>query len=579
MTLVTALDKKLVKMMDVFEISCYHVDKNKNMKELGIDVSDPTLTIEFDILGIINGDIGIIFETTSDANGNLGKIQRFIDKCESFVDAHKKNKIDFKKFKNLSPGVITKLKKIKQWKRVYLGIGDELLEKNIHEGSFTEREDLTILNSEHMSYLEFLADRLRKYGKGEFLKKLEITLEDPEDPRNELAFTAIQLENKKISGNIDVEVFLFQAPAEDLLEISLVPRYGSLQPWAPEYGDDTYQRLLNKNKILSLAKMIEKGKGLSSFPNALSVVLTDEIDVKSTSIELVKKLTIPKTYGAIEIIDGQHRLFAYASTNLKKDQIRKSKLVVVGLRFKEQDIDKRRQLAAKTFVEINREQTKVPNELIYLISNISMGEITPVALAARVLSLLNRDLNSPLRNVFHTRPFQKKNRSGGKPVKLVMVSNELARLFRSENKTDTDPSIQNLYKSFPIPSWNNLIKRKNAKGLIEKGQELVNEYFKVVSDIFKEDWNSSESYIFSSKYMTAFMRLFIEYKKKDYDNVLMGKSLAKLKQNLINYVKVNPEDNEKPNPHSITLWRNYQSIPRLKSHPTEIIDFIISKGA
>jgi len=229
---------------------------------------------------------------------------------------------------------------------------------------------------------------------------------------------------------VDLYVFKMQVP--DLLKISRVVRYGSLESWVPEIGTSAYQRLLNPNKLKGIRDFLKSERGRSSFPNAITVVLSKDVHVEGSEDDC--RLKIPLQYGSIEVIDGQHRLFAFAKSGLSYNELKKAKLIVIGVKFRDSSDKKRQQWCAKTFIEINRSQTKVPTELIQLIANSVMGERTPTALAARVLVELNIE-TSALKNVFYTRPFQKANRAGGRPVRIVTVANELSPLLDNRMQT------------------------------------------------------------------------------------------------------------------------------------------------
>lgn len=568
----TSLDKTVVTLLKKFGIDCYPIDRNVKMRDLGINIVDENEVIEFDVIAKV-GDYGLIFEATTQNSGNKGKIKQFYyNKFKNFKDAHEADTLNLNAFSKLKPAAISKLKKVKNWKALYVGTDAEIINSKLTESKFPNSEDLFIINSEHLKYLKFLADRLGKFGKYEFLRHLDIIEKDPESPDYPIEVKAIQLKNKKISGNIEADVFIFQVPATDLLDVSLVPRYGSLSKTLPEFGDVDYQRLLDKIKLKNIAKIIDKGQGSSTFPNAITIVLSKNVKVSKID-ELIKKLTIPRNYGSVEVIDGQHRLFGYVHSKLSKNKLKNSKLIVVGLRFKGNE-SKRRKQAAKIFIEVNREQTKVKNELIYLLSQPVLRDNSATPLAARVISLLNTEENGPLQNVFHTRPFQQEPIEGVKPVKIVMISDELSKIFNPEN--EKRKGFKKLYKLFSSSAWNNL-KSGKPKKIIEEALVEINNYFKIVKSNFNEDWSSNNSYLYSSKYMMGFVRLFIEYKKKGYAKNTIGKKISKMKTKLLTYL-YSKEGKIKVKSENLVFSKNYSNLPDLTRHQSEIADFILKYG-
>ncbi len=568
----TTLDNELYNLMNSLKIECYHVDGNVKMKDLGIEIDDPNVPIEFDDIAVV-GDVGIIFETTTEKEGNKKKIDTFYyNKFRVFVETHNKNKLIFNAFPSLTKTNKEKLKAVKTWKCVYIGTSDELLNKQLTQRKYPESSELFVINSEHFAYLNFLSDRLGKFGRGELLKLLDIENKDPEAPQRPIIVESLKLENKKISGTIDADVFVFQAPAVDLLKLSLVPRYGSLTSSMPEFGDDDYQRLLNKKKLESIAKIINKGKGNSSFPNAITVVLADDVNIAKNVSPTIKQISIPNYHGSIEVIDGQHRLYGYAHSKLSKKQLEQSKILVIGLKFNGNTTTKRKE-AAKIFFQINREQTKVHNDLLYLLSNPVLGEIEPKPLAAKVLSNVNTVENGPLQNVFSTRPFLKKNKAGAKPVKIVMVANELSKFFNKDNKDKTE--TEKLYNSITTEAWGSY-ERKRPKKIIDEVEAILTEFFTIVKSVFNDDWDHDKSLLYSSKYLMAFVRLLIEYKKKGYVKSTIGKKLSQLKTSLTDEIK--KKNNVLLKKNKIIFSVDYSSIPTKKEDQTKIANFILKHG-
>ncbi|MGI0022952.1 MAG: DGQHR domain-containing protein [Nitrososphaeraceae archaeon] len=573
----SSLGKKVLQIMKGCGINCYPVDGNKKMIQVGIDIADENQVIEFDIMGYYN-TTGFIIEDTTQKDNNIDKIKRFQQKCNYFKEAFDAGKINFKIFENIPTTAITKFKQIKEWKFIYIGTGEEMIRNKITEKQIPARKNLFVLNKEHLAYLDYLVKRVGPYAKQEILERLGVEVKHS-TTELDLKIISIQLENKKILGHIPANVFLFQLPAEVLLRITHVPRYGSLKPWMPEVGSEDYQRLLNQNKIDSLASLINSSKELTSFPNALTVVLSDDVDVVNPKIKNepdLRKLHIPYRYGIMEIIDGQHRLFAFAKSKLTEQQKYNSKLIVIGIQFKAKNIEENQRLAAKTFVDINREQTKVPTELTYWLGYSTLGETNPEYLAARILIDLETTKDSNLRELFHTRPFQKTNRIGGKPIKIVTVANELSKIV--DIRKSKLPENKKLRILFSNKAWKALEKKKDGDQIIKEGYEKLNSFFGIVKSSLPNDWNSNSSLIFSSKYIAAFMRLFMEYKKLDYSDGIIATKLRDMNSKVKTYLKSHGEKQPRLNSSPVVLWKEYENIPSLKDHVSSVIDFMLEVG-
>ena len=138
-----------------------------------------------------------------------------------------------------------------------------------------------------------------------------------------------------------------------------------------------------------------------TFPTNLTLVLSKECKIHGN------KLNIPAKYAAIDMIDGQHRLFSYT---LSDEQTRRNaKLIVTAIKFHTKKSKIINRYAAQTFITINREQTKVKRELILLISYDVLNEKTPEAIAAKTLKKCDDKPNGVLERVFAIRAFIKKN--------------------------------------------------------------------------------------------------------------------------------------------------------------------------
>ena len=540
------LETAVCSLLQSCDIDCCLIDGNVKMKELGIKIDDPNQNIEFDILAVVE-NVGIIFETTTQSEGNKKKIDKFMNKINNFVAAHKQNTLNLNVFTKIPDHIQSKLPDIKEWRFVYIGTSEELEIKKIDSSKFPNSKNTVILNAKVLEYLQYLEECLGTFARNDVLSHLKITPIDPEAPRENLEITAIKLENKKISGSINADVFLFQIPASDLLYLAHVPRYG--------YDDDTiqdthinYQRLLKKEKLQDITKLIKKGQGSYSFPNTVTVVLPDDIHISEEG-KSVKQLIIPCSRRSIKIIDGQHRIFAYARSELSDEHLKKSKIMAVGLKFSKKSQQNKEE--AKIFVEINREQTKVPRDLILLLGYPVLGETTPIALSAHVISKLNDEAGGALQNILATKPHLIKS-SKSKPIEIVMISKELSKMFK-------DKKIKN-----NLPQKN-----------IDELYKITSKYFRILKNNFGDDWQDRNSLIFSSKYLAAFMRLLVEYNKRKYSQDTIGKKIQKLKKKLVEDILQSEDGRLK---YTIVFSRNYKNIPPITMDVTTIAKFILKYG-
>ena len=155
-------------------------------------------------------------------------------------------------------------------------------------------------------------------------------------------------------GNKDY--YLFSIEPSTLLKIGFVLHRTKVNDsMAP-----TYQRLLIPKRLKGITKFIDDG---GYFPNSIILnfaepssdlrITFDEIHKEEDSDSIFGLLNIPNAYGIAYIIDGQHRVYGYANSNMKN----KHTIPVVafsGMESEEQ---------LKIFMEINENQKAVSKNL------------------------------------------------------------------------------------------------------------------------------------------------------------------------------------------------------------------------
>lgn len=157
---------------------------------------------------------------------------------------------------------------------------------------------------------------------------------------------------------------------------------------------DTYQRMLSKKRLKEVADYIDSG---GKFPTNIVVNIKSSKGLKYDLKEVIGdssfgSLALPKKYGSCWIIDGQHRLYAYAVAAKDKGAT-VTVLAFVGLTPQEQ---------ASLFVDINDKQKRVPKTLLVdIFSDLYASSNDPderlIALSSKVVKLLNTSVASPIR--------------------------------------------------------------------------------------------------------------------------------------------------------------------------------------
>jgi len=219
-----------------------------------------------------------------------------------------------------------------------------------------------------IAYYSSLQKKVGRFAKFNLLAELDVR------PRHGVKVRVPCL-REKLYGE---KVYSFFAPARELLKVSYVAR----REIALEHY---YQRLVDKARLRSIAQFLNQR---GNFPN--SIVLAFH---KHPNFSLIRRprrlrdittdvdfgiLTLPQQYRSCWIIDGQHRLYAFAMANPDINQ----DLSVVAFEHLPLDIQ------AKYFLDINSSQKPVPADLLWDLRGELMPQ-TPDGVISRVAKRLS----------------------------------------------------------------------------------------------------------------------------------------------------------------------------------------------
>jgi DNA sulfur modification protein DndB len=329
---------------------------------------------------------------------------------------------------------------------------------------------------EELDYYETLVDTLGQYAKYEILHAMGITTQE-----QILSHTVLALHFHQPFSSSTNDLYVFTASPEMLLKTCVVLRKAA-------GNKDTYQRMVKKSRLNKIAKFV--GQTDSILPPNIVVHLSDNItsddlpipdrDKDGKKFTLSQKnnydlvlLQIPMEYASMEIIDGQHRLFGFTSTEAATKE--SFNLVVLGLANMS---PKRR---TETFVAINDNAKRMDANLVaYLKFTNDEAECQKdnELMAIKIIFELNQ-----------TTPFKKK-----------------IRLLDSGKQKIT-------LKNFAGADLKSLI---SEKGLLrtyyshksEKYIEILRLYFSTLKSLFPTEWNEPENYIiFTNRGISAFLKL------------------------------------------------------------------------
>ena len=479
--------------------------------------------LEIDIVCLIE-NICILVETTTQKNNNSEKIDKFITHCELVIDSSLPRHELFSHFEGISDDETFNFAGISDWRYLYIGTSSELITKNLTRKKYPNINRLQIYNEENWEYFKMLARTIKEDAKFEFLASVDINPSDIGDAAlggEILAKKCLELSNKTLfSGQSDVlaDLFVLTFTPKELLRIARVLRYQG-QPLAissetsNNQQSDGYQRILIPDKLKKIREFINNDSQII-FPTNLTLVLNSECEVRNS------KLHIPSKYASIDVIDGQHRLFSYASSSERIQD--EALLIATAIKFNTSDTQQISRYAAQTFITINSEQTKIKRDLIYLISYDVLDDKTPESIASKILKMCDSKPNGILTGIFALRAFIKKNKLNQTPIPIISIVKELARIFKIENLRKIQFALGeqtgNLNESeFPI----------------QTGRQLLEHYFSQVKYEFPDDWENADSLLMCAKYIGAFIKLLETFIEDRLTIQEMREELRGIKQNIL----------------------------------------------
>jgi len=488
------------------------------ISELETSVTKPE-EVEIDIIAKLE-KIGFLIEATTQKDKNKEKIDKFLMKYKAIKNSRLPKVELAKRFSGIPEEKKDDFSDVEEWRAIYVGTSPELIYKEIKPEDFDAKEELKIINVDDWTYILKLAKAIGKCACFEILSFLGIESfleKEYEDVRHFKFYLVKECEITEIVGkSLKADIFLFSSPPEFLLRACKVWRfYGLRDPDVKTY----FQRMLNNNKLEGIRKNFIKNSFKRSFPTPITVVLPPEAEIKNN------KLAIPFKYGSLTIIDGQHRLYSYAT--LPSEIKEKAKILVNGIKFYSNDSGEIGKFSARTFMDINREQVKVKTSLLYSIAYDQMGDTSNESLAGKVIAECNMNKNSPLHDLFEGRALGRKSKLGIQRISIVEVANKLARIIgniRDTNSQKAKNVATLLNKEYLSPE---------AEKLIEVTKSLLNGYFKKVREVFINDWKPfTKSLIFKTKYIAAFTLLLDDFIGRCADFVEIQEYLMKSRNNL-----------------------------------------------
>lgn len=333
------------------------------------------------------------------------------------------------------------------------------------------------------------------------------------------------------SGDIGLaDLYTFEISPYDLLPIARVHRRDELPDLSPS-PEPEYQRALMANKLALIRKNLLIIPDFM-FPNNILVVLSNDCVYSDSS----ETLEIPEKYGAVSVIDGQHRLFSYADNNIKaRCSPDLCKIMVTAIHFRGANQQEILRYSARTFVEINTNQTSIQPTHLDAIAYGILGETHPRAIAAQVLLQANVRPRGSLYGLFQTNQF------GLGKIKSTTVLSALRSITNLKqikllNKTKSN-AINTKRRGYEKLFQATIGDLEKADVLIKQGEICLDRYFKLIKQIFPHDYpvrdQTKGSSLELAKMIAAMVQLLSIFVSEGLDWKEVKTELVAIKKNVM----------------------------------------------
>lgn len=283
----------------------------------------------------------------------------------------------------------------------------------------------------------------------------------------------------------EVMNYTFSIPAVHLLRLSYV--YRAAATGDPKL-EEAYQRSVDAKRLPRIRRFIQSDHIGRMFPNNIVA----NIPIGSSAVienidESFARIALPNEYGALWIIDGQHRLLSLARCGEDewKSLGRYPFLVSAynGLKNRDQ---------AKLFFAINDEQTGInPNLICYILSRLledKEGAAAYVALRLQETELFTKGIYFGV------------GKRSGRWLNLKTFVDSLCP-SQDQKQNLIDYSVENARRGWM---------QKNSTD-IDTPVEILKEYFDVISENFPTDWHAGrQGFCQSNAGIAVWLRILLK---------------------------------------------------------------------
>jgi DGQHR domain-containing protein len=424
--------------------------------------------------------------------------------------------------------------------------------------------EMAVFYKSDFSRIEEYSQRIGTWAKNYFCNNFCI------DTTNDESLTIYERDNmlirstfKKITSKYTLlsDLYTFTISPYKLLDITHVYRLDEL----PSLQDSpyNYQRPLDYDKLKKIRENLLTDLDFM-FPSNILVILSEECNYSKDG-QGKNYLYIPKKYGSISVIDGQHRLFSYADEKVQDSVKDNSRIMVTAVKPKTYDQEIIRIFSANIFIEINSNQTRVEITHLDKIAY-ELGNEEPKVIATKIIATLNTRQN--FSNFFNINSNQGIVEAGIIIEAIKKITN-LPNIKKLENpRIDKTKNKKAGYETLFNATISELFERE---ALVEKGTILFERYFNEIFSVFKKDKpsgkNEPQTSFLLSKFWGGWVNLLIIFIEEGLDWSSVQNELNKIKDNVRELRQVD-------NDNTLFFKLDDPKIPDSSHSPTKVSKFL-----
>ncbi|MDY7003969.1 MAG: DGQHR domain-containing protein [Cyanobacteriota bacterium] len=414
-----------------------------------------------------------------------------------------------------------------------------------------EKFDLTLSKVEYVvvfyksdfSRLYEYSQNIGKYTRNYFLNKFNI------DDKTHNSSISIYDKDHKLISSTDKQITK-EAPLSDLYTFTISP-YEILdivhvyrQDELPSLQDSStynYQRPLNHDKLKEIRKNLLTDPDFI-FPSNILVILSKECKYMKDG-DGNSFLYIPKKYGSISVIDGQHRLFSYADEKVESIMQDDCKIMVTAVYFRTDEQEIITKFSARVFIEININQTKVEITHLDKIAY-ELGSNEPKVIATKIIATLNT--RESFRHFFDITS-DKANKGIVEAGIIIDAIKKITNIKKIEQLTKASIEKTKLKKDGYEKLFNSTIEKLSEREtLVKQGTILLERYFNQIFSVFNWDKvkskNETNTSFIYSKFWCGWINLLIIFIEEGLDWEQIRKELSNIRSNVMNLLAITEYD-------------------------------------